>query len=206
MKLYYNPMSTNGRLAHVTAVHLGSQLETHVVEMAKGEHKAPEYLAINPNGKVPALVDGDFKLWESNAIAAYLADTSGDRGFFPEGAARYDALRWMFWEANHWSKALGVLTFEHLLKNMFNMGAPDEARVAAALNDVRKYSRVLNTQLTGRAWLLGDNVTVADFMIGADLTYAAMTGVPVDEFPELARWLSAINALPAFVATAPRFG
>lgn len=206
MKLYTNPLSNNGRKVTTVVHHLQLQLDVEVVDLSKGAQRTPEYLAINPNGAIPALVDGDFKLWESNAIAAYLADTSGDRSFFPEGAARYDALRWMFWEANHWSKALGVLTFEHLLKNMFNMGAPDEARVAAALNDVRKYSRVLNTQLTGRAWLLGDNVTVADFMIGADLTYAAMTGVPVDEFPELARWLSAINALPAFVATAPRFG
>ncbi|MCK6524663.1 glutathione S-transferase family protein [Myxococcota bacterium] len=206
MKLYTNPLSNNGRKVATVIHHLQLQLEVEVVDLSKGAQRAPEFLAINPNGVIPALVDGDLKLWESNAISAYLAELSGDKRFYPEGVARYDALRWMFWEANHWSKAVGVLTFELLLKNMFNMGPPDDARVQTAQNDLRKYGRVLNAQLTGRRWLLGDDVTIADFMIGADLTYAGMTGVPIDEFPELARWVAAINALPAFVATAPRFG
>ena len=88
MKLYTNPLSPNGRKVTTVVHHLQLQLDVEVVDLSKGAQRTPEYLAINPNGAIPALVDGDLKLWESNAIAAYLADTSGDRSFFPEGAAR----------------------------------------------------------------------------------------------------------------------
>jgi glutathione S-transferase len=73
MKLYYNPMSPNVRRVRFTAAVLGMQLEEKKLDFTKGEHKNPEYLALNPNGAVPTLVDGDFVLTESRAIMQYLA-------------------------------------------------------------------------------------------------------------------------------------
>jgi glutathione S-transferase len=81
MKLYMNAMSPNVRRVRLTAAVLGMDLEEKKLDFTKGEHKNPEYLALNPNGAVPALVDGDFVLTESRAIMQYLASKKPSRGF-----------------------------------------------------------------------------------------------------------------------------
>ena len=80
MKLFYNPMSPNVRRVRLTAAVLGIELEEKKLDFAKGEHKNPEYLALNPNGAVPTLVDGDFVLTESRAIMQYLASQKPESG------------------------------------------------------------------------------------------------------------------------------
>src|SRR5690242_20979121 len=79
MELYFHPMSSNARVARMTAVALGIKPELVPVDLQKGEQKKPDYLALNPNGKVPTLVDGSTVLWESVAIAMYLADKTPGR-------------------------------------------------------------------------------------------------------------------------------
>jgi glutathione S-transferase len=74
MRLYYHPLSSNSRRVLLTAYHLGLNLELVSVDLSRGEHKTPEYLRLNPNGKIPILVEGGFHLWESHAIMQYLAD------------------------------------------------------------------------------------------------------------------------------------
>jgi glutathione S-transferase len=94
MKLYTNLFSPNARKVHAVANELGIELDTHTVDLRAGEQRTPEYLALNPNGKVPTLVDGDTVLWESNAIICYLAG-KGDTELWPKSAKRYDILRWI---------------------------------------------------------------------------------------------------------------
>ncbi len=88
MKLYLNRMSPNVRRVRLTAAALGIELEERALDFAKGEHKNPEYLALNANGAVPTLVDGDFVLTESRAIMQYLASKKPESGLLPkdEGA------------------------------------------------------------------------------------------------------------------------
>jgi len=73
MKLYGFPPSPNTWKVRAVAAHLGIPLELEFVDLTKGQHRTPEYLALNPTGRTPTLVDGDFRLWESNAIMQYLA-------------------------------------------------------------------------------------------------------------------------------------
>jgi glutathione S-transferase len=85
MKLYTFPPSPNARKVAAVIAHLCTpEVENALVRLHKGEHRHPDYLAINPMGKVPALRDGDLLLWESNAICQYLADRAGDTPFFPD--------------------------------------------------------------------------------------------------------------------------
>src|SRR5215510_1363043 len=130
MKLYINPMSPNVRRVRLTAAVLGLQLEEKKLDFAKGEQKNPEYLALNPNGAVPTLVDGDFVLTESRAIMQYLASKKPESGLFPSAQqARADVIRWQFWDASHFSPQLGTLTFQKIIKPMFGMGEPDQDKI-----------------------------------------------------------------------------
>jgi glutathione S-transferase len=209
MQLYHNPLSPNGRKVTAAIVHLGlsDQVESTVVNPFQGDTRTPEFLGINPNAKIPALVDGDFKLWESNAIVAYLADKAGNTEFWPTGQARYDALRWMMWEAAHFSTVLGTFIFENLLKNMMGLGEPDAAKLDQATKDFARYGKVLDEQLNGRAFLLGGNKpTIADFCVGALLAYAGPARVPVEQFPNVVSWLRRLDEIPAWAQTAHKMG
>src|SRR5579872_4060523 len=144
MKLYMNAMSPNVRRVRLTAAVLGLQIEERKLDFAKGEHKNPEYLALNPNGAVPTLVDGDFVLTESRAIMQYLASKKPESGLLPrDEATRADVTRWQFWDASHFSPHLAAVAFERLLKGMMGMGEPDARKIEEALGNFRRFAAVL---------------------------------------------------------------
>ena len=128
MKLYYHPNSLNCVNVLATANQLGMQLDLQLVDLLKGAQKDPAYLALNPNGRVPTLADGDFILWESNAIMQYLAGKKPGNSLWPvDDRARADVSRWQFWQAFHWTRATGTLVWENMVKRFLNAGAPDPA-------------------------------------------------------------------------------
>ena len=203
MKFYYHPASNNCRKVDATLRYLDINAERITVDLFKGAHRADDYLAINPNGKVPALVDGAVKLWESNAIICYLAEKE-DSPLFP-ARSRSEVLRWMFWETAHLNPATSKVVYEKLLKPMRG-GTADLAVVEAGTADFRRFAAVLDTHLDNRAFVAADGLTLADFSLGAALTYATAAGLPLEEFAHVARWFRALDEIPAWKATAPTRG
>jgi glutathione S-transferase len=204
MKLYINPMSPNVRRVRLTAAVLGLQLEEVVLDFAKGEHKRPEHLALNPNGSVPTLVDGDFVLTESRAIMQYLASKKPEAGLLPrDEQAQADVTRWQFWDSSHFSPQLGTLAFQKLLKPMFGMGEPEPAKIEEALTGFRRFAAVLDQRLDGKRHVVGDTLTLADLTIASSLMYARQTDVPVAEFPQLQAWFSRMTEMDAWKQTGP---
>jgi glutathione S-transferase len=202
MKLYHNPMSPNVRRVRLTAAVLGIELEEKRLDFAKGEHKNPEYLALNPNGAVPTLVDGDFVLTESRAIMQYLASKKPESALLPsDEATRADVTRWQFWDAAHFSPQMGTLAFEKLLKGMMGMGDPDQGRIQEALNNFRRFATVLNKRLEGRQYIVGGALTLADLTIASSLMYSKQTDVPLGEFPNVQTWFSRICELDGWKKT-----
>ncbi len=196
MKLYHNPLSPNVRRVRLTAAVLGLQLDEHVVDFAKGEHKSPAYLAINPNGAVPTLVDGDFVLTESRAIMQYLASTKPESGLLPrDEKLRADVTRWQFWDASHFSPVLATVAFEKLLKSAFGMGEPDLAKIDEGMKNFRRWAAVLNARLEGRTYVVGDALTVADLTLASSMMNAQRCEMPVAEFPHVEAWFARISAL-----------
>jgi glutathione S-transferase len=202
MKLFYNPMSPNVRRVRFTAAVLGLELEEKKLDFAKGEHKNPEYLALNPNGAVPTLVDGDFVLTESRAIMQYLASKKPESGLLPrDESGRADVTRWQFWDASHFSPPLGTVVFEKLIKGMMGMGDPDTRKVEDALANFRRFGAVLNKRLEGKDYVVGNALTLADLTLASSLMYAKQTEIPLAEFPNVSSWFSRITALDAWKKT-----
>jgi glutathione S-transferase len=202
LKLYFNPLSPNVRRVRLTAAVLGIELEEKLLDFSKGEHKNPEYLALNPNGAVPTLVDGDFVLTESRSIMQYLASKKPESGLLPrDEAARADVTRWQFWDAAHFSPQMGTLGFEKLIKGMIGMGEPDASKVQEALTNFRRFAAVLNKRLEGRQYVVGDALTVADLTLASSLMYAKQVEAPLAEFPNLQAWFSRVSALEGWKKT-----
>ena len=204
MKLYGFPASPNTWKVRATAAHLGVPLELVLVDLGKGEQRAPDYLALNPTGRTPTLVDGDFVLWESTAIMQYLAGKTPNALWPDDARTRADIVRWQSWHLQHWSAgACTPLLFERFVKSFFNMGPPDAAVVDKATQVFHREAAVLNRHLSTRSYLVGTGLTLADFTVVSPLVYAAQGGMPLDAYSHLRDWSARVLALPAWRDTAP---
>jgi glutathione S-transferase len=202
MKLFYNPLSPNTRRVRLTAAVLGMALDEHKLDFTKGEHKTPEYLALNPNGAVPTLVDGDYVLTESRAIMQYLATRKPEAGLLPlDEKTRADVTRWQFWDASHFGPHLAAVTFEKFFKPMMRGGDPDTRKIEEALSQVRRFGAVLDKRLEGRTYVVGNALTIADLSLASSLMYAKQTEIPLAEFPSIQAWFSRISELEAWKKT-----
>ena len=203
MRLYYNPFSPNARRALMTAIHLNVPVERILVDLRKGEQKKPEYLKLNPNGKVPTLEDDGYVVWESRAIMQYLADKTPGQTLFPqELRARYDVIHWMFWDAVHFTPAFQVLAFEYVVKALLGGGAPDPKEVERGEKLLAPLMPVLDGQLATRKFVCGDTLTLADLSIAAPLNLAERAKVALPT--HVAAWYARVSALPAYQQTLPQ--
>ena len=196
MKLYYFE-TLNPRKACAVARYLNSPVEFVRVDLAKGENKTPDFLAINPNGKVPALTDGDRKIWEANAIMAYLARAAGS-DLLPSDDRLIEVTRWLSWNADHFTRHAGMLYFQYIIKPHFGIGSPDAKAVEEATGFFKQFAQVLNDHLRGRKFLLGDQLTIADFAVAVTLPYADKANIPVGGYSEIERWHARLNELPGW--------
>ena len=119
MKLYGFSPSPNTWKVRAVAAHLSIPLEFEFVDLTKGGSHTPDYLALNPTGRTPVLVDGDFKLWESTAIMQYIASRKPNSLWPDDARARADIMRWQSWHLVHWSKdGCEPLLFQRLVKQL----------------------------------------------------------------------------------------
>ena len=204
MKLYYHPMSSNARCARLAAAALGIELELVLVDLQKGEQRKPEYLALNPNGKVPTLVDGATVLWESIAIGMYLADRRPGQTIYPaDPVKRAHTHQWLFWKAAHWGHAVGTLVWENMLKGMFGMGAANEYAVGGAVRQLADLAGVLDATLAKSKFVCGNEPTLPDFAIAAPLMYTVPAKLPIEQHANVARWFKDVQATEAWRRTEP---
>jgi glutathione S-transferase len=203
MKLYYFE-SLNARKACAVARYLGSPVKLVRVDLGKGEHKAPGYLAINPNGKVPALVDGDTRLWEANAIMAYLARAAGSDLWPRDDDRQIELTRWLSWDAWHFTRHGATLVFQHVIRPRFLGAEPDAKAVEEATGFFKQFAAVLDGHLRGRRYVLGDTLSIADFALAATLPQADQARIPVKGFAEIERWHDRLSELPAWREPFPK--
>lgn len=204
LKLYGFPGSPNTWKVRALAEHIGVPLDFHLVDLTKGEQKSAEFLAINPTGRTPALVDGQLKLWESTAILQYIAAQKKTPLWPDDTASRADIMRWQSWQLQHWAQACGPLLFERVVKKFFNLGPEDKTVTAAAEVVFHKEATILDRHLAQHSHLVNDQLTLADFSVASYLVHADGAGMPVAEHRHLQRWSKDVLGLPCWQKTAPQ--
>ena len=190
MKLYYSE-ALMPRKADV-----GLPIEFVYVDLARGEHKAPSFLAIDPNGVEPALTDGGITLWESDAIMCHLAKSAGS-DLWPSDTRQVEAMKWLSWNAHHFTRHGGELYFQNRVCPLLGQ-EPDSKAVADAIRGWLPLAQVLDAHLRGRTYLVGETPTIADFSVAVALPYAERAKIPVEGFPNIIRWHDQLNTLPAW--------
>ena len=197
MKLYILPGSLNSRKPLAVIHHL--DLPVEIVPATVAELHAPAFRAINPNGMAPALVDGEVKLWESNAIGVYLSECTSDMSLFPQSSTlRFDILRWLNWEAIHFNGAIGTMSFETVAKPQNNLGETDTAVVARAEQAFYRFAPVLDAHLADRKYVVGEALTDAHFAVASCEPYRDRLPVSFAAYPNILRFYDRIADLPAW--------
>jgi glutathione S-transferase len=203
MRLYHHPASSSARRVMLAAIHMGAQLELTEVNLMNQEDRRRLTL-LNPNNKVPVLQDGDFTLWESCAIMQYLADRTHGQTLYPDNIlVRADINRWMLWGCQHLSPALGIITYENIWKGLIGNGGPDPVEIDRASRQVAQFAAVLEQHLAGRDWLVGEQLSLADFAVVSSLMYTEQAKLPVTQYPKLMAWYERIQQLDAWKQTVP---
>ena len=205
MKLYHFPPSPYSRRVLAVAYHLGLDPELVELSIPKGEHMNPDFVALNPNHKIPTFVNDDgFTLWESSAIMQYLANKEPGHTLYSDDIkVQADINRWMFWDIAHWSPACGVYVYEYLVKNILNLGEPDPDEIQKGDELFCRFAEVLDNHLKGRDWLIAKDVTLADYAVGSFLDHAEVAHMPIDNFEQIQRWYANIASLEAWQRSAP---
>ena len=192
MKLYeFGP--TRSIRARWTLQELGVDFEPVTVNLPAGEHRRPEFLAINPAGKIPALVDGDLVLNESVAIVLYLADKYPDKHLMPTDlAARADAYRWLLFAATELEQPLWRIT-RHTRLYPESDRLPGDVTIAR--REFAEMAAVLDAHMRERDFVVGKHATVVDFVTAYTLDWAGEVNL-LDEFPKLRTYMQRMYARP----------
>jgi glutathione S-transferase len=193
MKLYGTPVSRALRSIWA-AEEVGVDYE-FVSTSYLEESKTPEYLAINPNGRIPALVDGDLTLFESMAINLYLAKTYGGKLYPSDPHDEARALQWTIWGLTELEPQLIPMV---LHKVLLPEDQRDPAVVASAEAAIQRPLGVLDAHLSDREYLLGGDFTIADLNLAGALGTAQFANYDLSKFENVARWMSRCSGRPSF--------
>ena len=194
----------NGRKVAIMLEELGEPYELHLVDFSKRQQFTPEFLAISPNNKIPAIVDteaagGPLAIFESGAILTYLAERSG-RFLEAAGPARFKTLEWLYWQVGGLGPMLGQFAyFAVMLKE------PNPAAIERFGLEVGRLLGVLEGRLQASPYLGGEQYTIADmasypWMVGATTMMAEALGDRLSGKPAIRDWLARVGARPAVQA------
>jgi GST-like protein len=203
LQLYSFP-TPNGVKAAIMLEEIGLAYEPHLVNIMQNETKTPEFLSLNPNGKIPAIIDPDgpggkpIALFESGAILMYLADKTGK--LIPADAAgRYHAMQWVFFQVGAVGPFFGQVGFFY---KFAGKDIEDKRPLQRFVDESKRLLDVMETQLDGRRWIMGDDYSIADISMmgwvrGLVDFYGAGEIVGYDKLKHVPAWLERCLARPA---------
>ena len=192
----YSWSTPNGHKAQIMLEETGFEYLLHQVNIGEGEQHAPEYLAINPNSKIPAIIDRDgpggeaLPIFESGAILLYLAEKSGS--FLPtEPQPRWQAISWLMFQMGGVGPMLGQAGY---FRNLAPEPVP--AAIERYTGEAERLYRVVDRRLAEAEFLAGE-YSIADIACFPWMRVHQRLGIEVGDYPNVERWLETINARPA---------
>lgn len=193
----YSWSTSNGRKVHIMLEELGVDYTMHPIEIGCGDQFTPEFTAINPNQKIPAIVDNDgpdgkaFKVFESGAILLYLGEKHGQ--FYPEEITkRYEVLQWLMFQMGGIGPIFGQA--HHFRRSS---GEKVPYGIERYTKETRRLWTVLDTRLAHKNWIAADEYSIADMAIFPWCARFEWQGISLQEFPNVQRWYQAVEARPA---------
>jgi glutathione S-transferase len=203
MEFFYSPLSGNSARVAFALHEAGVPYTPHALNLLAGETRSPAYLAINPMGKVPALIDGAVHLWESNAINWYLAETHPASRLLPDTpAGRASVQRWLMFQAGQVTPAcVNVYRVTNArVRAAWKVSSTPEV-AEAGRKELARFLPVLEEALGDRPWLEGDAITLADIAYAPHLWFLAEGGFDCAATPRVRTWLERLLARPAWQTT-----
>jgi len=181
----------NGRKISIALEELGIPYTAHAINLREGEQKSPGYLKVNPNGKVPAIIDHDtgVRMMESGAILLYLAQKTGK--LMPTGDKYWEAMEWLMWQMGGLGPALGQV--HHFVK--YNKGLSEYAEERFT-NEMNRLYGVLDTRLEGREYVV-DDFSIVDCACFPWIARWNWQEQDLDKFPNVKRWFLTMAGRPA---------
>ena len=194
IKLYENPMSANARKVRLLAAELGIPLERVALDFRTGDFRSPEYLAKNPNGKVPTLDHDGFVIWESGAILKYLAAQRPERGLAPSDPREQAQIdQWLLWFVAHVEPAVNQILLERRIKPFMGQAGNDPTILSEAQSALDRFLPILDRQLAGKEYIVG-KPSVVDFAVAPMLDMAPMLQIDLDRYTNVTAWLARMQA------------
>lgn len=199
----YSLNTPNGVKVSIMLEETGLAYEPHLVDIGNSESRTKEFLSLNPNGKIPAIIDPDgpdgrpLGLAESGAILLYLAEKTGK--FLPAGNRRYEAIQWVMWQMAHVGPMFGQVGFFHKFAGRDWEDKRPLERYAA---ESKRLLKMLDARLHTRTWIMGDDYTIADIALLGWVRnlidfYEAADLVDYHEVDDVHAWLDRCLARPA---------
>lgn len=204
MKLHTFPPSPNSVKVVAVINEIGLDVDINIIDLTKGESGTDAFKAINPNGKIPVLEDGDLILWESQAIMLYLAEKHDSSLYPTDFSKRTEMNRWLAWNLAHFGPALGGVIWENVAPKFFEGYETNQVKLDEALENLARYAPILDAHLAKNAFVLGDIPSVADLSMVAPMIHKDMANLPVDQYSNIMRWFGEIMALPYWQAALPQ--
>lgn len=205
MKLYVHPLSTPALTVQMAAHAMGIDFEAKTVDLASGEQRSAEYLAINPKGKVPALEDDGFLLSESAPIMRYMARKHKSDLYPSEFQTRAKVEQWMDFCIHHVRSPMARIQFNRLIAPM--IGQPvDEASIHTGLHLLAESLPHLETRLADKAFLVGYKLTLADITLLGSLDAAELLIFDLSEYSHLSSWRDRMRGQDYYTKVHSHFG
>ncbi len=203
IQLYATALSANGRKVLAVTKQLNLDIDVHEVNVYQGEGQTADYLKVNPQGKIPALVHSNLNLSESNAILMYLARFESPSELYPQDISIEAKIhQWLFWEASLWqpviSRVIGAHVGHHLVPQYVPKPTSEigwqEAECLRQLN-------YLDNALEGQSFLINNRLSIADFSVMGMMTYFHFAEFPFNDYPNLSRFYQSMNNLNSWQET-----
>ncbi|CAG8440045.1 13065_t:CDS:2 [Ambispora leptoticha] len=194
---FYTAATPNGQKVSVTLEELGLPYKTYAITLSKNEQKEPWFLKINPNGRIPAIIDhsrNDFNVFESGAIMRYLCEHYDKEGkLLPKDDAnlRSEVDQWLMFQMS------GIGPMQGQAGHFWREKEKIPYAIKRYVEETKRLYHVIETRLEGRQYLVGDSLTIADIANFTWLIYHASIGITLDEYPNIAAWIDRIYAREA---------